>query len=191
MSEGNIFDVTVEDVLAEMKASRGDDGKIKYKRFNKGNFEKLLKTMLNSPEFTTQVAKAKKDDVTIEDLEVTKGFRKFCKRILEKSGVDKKESERILTDEFMFDNVSGLYEFFATAIYLYIEAGNRFDFIPKKDFKGSILLKDVDKTTKTTSIHSPQTKEYMGDYEITKQKHKVLGVKSSCPAYLKDRRKLK
>ena len=184
--------LTVKEVLNEMKASHKKDGKFNYNRFNKKNFEKLLKAMLNDPQFETEVAKTKKGQLdSIEKIKVTQGFRKFCKRIIEKSGVDKNESARILTDEFTFDNVEGLYEFFATAIYLYVEQGNRFDLIPKKNFKGSLAIKEVKKSTKTTSAHSPQTREYLGDFEVTKEDHKVLVVKSSCPPYLKSRKKVK
>lgn len=184
--------ISVKEVLAEMAATRKENGNFNYNRFNKKNFEKLMKTMLNDPDFKTQVAHAKKGELeSVEEIEVTKEFRKFCKRIIEKSGVDKKESERILTDEFMFDNVSGLYEFFATALYLYIEQGNRFDLLPKKDFKGSIAIKENKKSSKTSAAHSPQTREYLGDYEVTKDAHKVLVVKSSCPSYLKSRKKVK
>jgi hypothetical protein len=184
--------ISVKEVLEEMSASRKSDGKFDYNRFNKKNFEKLMKAMLNDPEFKTEVAHAKKNELeSVEEIEVSKGFRQFCKRIIEKAGVDKAESERILTDEFTFDNVSGLYEFFATALYLYIENGNRFDLIPKKDFKGSIAIKEVKKTTKTSSSHHPKTREYLGDYETTKEEHKILSVKSSCPSYLKSRKKVK
>lgn len=184
--------VSVEEVLKEMSATRKENGKFNYNRFNKKNFEKLMKAMLNDPEFKTEVANAKKGQLeSVEEIEVSKGFRKFCKRVIEKAGVDKAESERILSEEFTFDNVSGLYEFFATALYLYIEQGNRWDFIPKKDFKGSIALKEVKKSSKTSSAHSPKTREYLGDYETTKEEHKVLSVKSSCPSYLTSRKKVK
>ena len=184
--------LTVEEVLNEMTASRKENGDFNYNRFNKKNFEKLMKTMLNNPNFTTQVAKVKNGELeSVEEIEVSKGFRKFCKKIIEKSGVDKTESERILTEEFMFDNVDGLYEFFATALYLYIEKGNRFDLIPKKDFKGSIAIKEVKKSSKTSSAYSPQTREYLGDYEVTKESHKVVAVKSSCPSFLRTRKKVK
>jgi hypothetical protein len=183
--------ISVNDVLAEMAATRKPNGDFVYNRFNKKNFEKLMKAMLNDPDFKTEVAHAKKDKLdSVEEIEVSKEFRKFCKRIIEKAGVDKAESERILTDEFTFDNVSGLYEFFATAMYLYIEQGNRFDLLPKKDFKGSISLKEVKKSSKTSSSHHPQTREYLGDYETIKESHKILAIKSSCPSYLKSRKKV-
>ena len=183
--------VSVEEVLNEMSAKRKEDGDFNYNRFNKKHFEKLMKAMLNDPNFKTKVVHAKNKEIeSIEEIEVSKEFRKFCKRIIEKAGVDKAESERILSEEFTFDNVSGLYEFFATALYLYIEKGNRFDLLPKEDFKGSIKIKEVKKSSKVSSARSPQTKEYLGDFEVTKESHKVLSVKSSCPDWLKSRRKV-
>lgn len=188
--------LTVEEVLAEMTAARKENGSFKYNRFNLKNFQKLMKTMLNDPNFETKVAKVIKtadgeaSEVTEETVEVTKGFRKFCKKIIEKAGVDKAESERILTEDFQFDNVDGLYEFFATAMYLYIEKGNRFDLLPKKDFKGSIYLKEVNETTTVSKARSPQTGDFLGEYETKKKKHKVAAVKSSCPKYLVEKKKL-
>ena len=182
--------VSVKEVLETMAAAKKENGQFEYNRFNKKNFESLMKAMLNDPKFETEVAKIKKGELdTVEKIEVSQGFRKFCKRIIEKSGVDKKESERILTDEFVFENVDGLYEFFATALYLYIENGNRFDLIPKKDFKGSIALKNVKETSKTAEAFSPQTRESLGKFKTTKKAHKELVVKSSCPSYLKKREK--
>ena len=183
--------VPVKEVLAEMTASDKENGKINYNRFNKKNFEKLMKAMLNDKDFSTQVAKVKKGELdTVEEIQVSQGFRKFCKKVLEKFGVDKKESEKILTEEFSFDNVEGLYEFFATAMYLYIKAGNRFDLIPKKDFKGSISMKHVKKSVKTIHARSPQTGDSLGDWEIEDEDHDILITKSSCPKYLKKRKKL-
>ena len=183
--------ITVQEVLEEMKATKKENGKFNYNRFNKKNFDKLIKAILNDINFKTTVAQVKKGELdSVEEIEVTKGFRQFCKRIIEKAGVDKAESERILSEEFTIDNVNGLYEFIATVIYLYIEQGNRFDFLPKEDFKGSICIKEVPKSTKTSAAYSPQTREYLGDYEVEKGSHKVLCVKSSCPSYLRKRKKV-
>lgn len=183
--------ITVEEVLQEMQASKKENGNFNYNRFNKKNFEKLMKTMINDPNFKTEMVKVKKGQLdSVEEIEVSKEFRKFCKKIVEKAGVDKTESERILTDEFMVDSVSGLYEFFATAMYLYIKAGNRFDLIPKKNFKGSIAIKNIEKSSKTSEAFSPQTRESLGKFEVTKDSHDILVVKSSCPSFLKNRRKV-
>lgn len=183
--------IPVSEVLKEMAATHKENGKFDYNRFNKKNFEKLMKAMLNDPDFETEIVRTKSGQLdSVEKIKVTQGFRKFCKKVIEKSGVDKKESERILTDEFTFDSAEGLYEFFATAMYLYIENGNRFDLLPKQDFKGSIALKEVEGSEKIGDAYSPQTRDYLGKYKVTKKAHKVLTVKSSCPSFLKSRQKV-
>lgn len=180
--------MTVTEVLNEIRANRKENGKMEIKQFSKKNFEKLLKAMLNDPNFAIKVAKIKNKEVaSVEDIEVTKGFRKFCKKVIEKSGIDKAESERILSDEFKFDNVDGLYEFMATAIYLYIQEGNKFDFLTTEDFKGSLYIKEVDDVEETKESFNPKTRESLGVFTTKKKKHKELAVKSGCPDWCKSR----
>lgn len=184
--------LTVNEVLDEIRANRKENGEFEYKRFNKKSFEKLLKAMANDPEFKTECVKVKNKELdTVEQIEVSKNFRSWIKKVLINFGVDKTEAEKILTGDFQFTDMSGLYEFFATAMYLYVNEGNKFDFIPKPDFKASIFVKNVAKSVKTAPAHSPSTREYLGDFETTKEAHKVLAVKSSCPSYLKSRKKVK
>jgi hypothetical protein len=185
--------MTVEEAIASMKAKEGANGNIILNRFNKKNFTTLMTAMANDPEFTAKVVKVKNNEIdTIEDVMVSKGFREFCKRIVEKAGVDKKESEIILTSEFSFTNsdLNGLYEFFAEAVYNYMAAGNQFDFLPKEDFKGSMSLKNVGEVTKTAEAFSPKDRSSLGTYKTTKKAHKELTVKSSCPVFLKNRVKV-
>lgn len=183
--------VKVEDVLKEIEAPLKDNGAYKTNRFNKKSFTKLMKAMMDDPDFTTTVANVKKAKLeSVEEIKVSQLFRGFCKKLLEKAGVDKAESARVLTEDFTFDSADGLYEFFATAMYLYISKGNRFDLIPKEDFKGSIALKEVAETTKDVDSYSPQTREHLGKYTVKKKKHKVLSVKSACPSFLRSRIKI-
>ena len=165
----------VSEVLDEIAAKKNEDGEIIYNRFNKKAFNKLLKAMLNDAEFKTTVANVKKSSLeSVDEIAVSQGFREFVRKVLEKIGVDSAESKVVLSNDFTFDDVDGLYEFFATAIYLYIEKGNRFDLLPKEDFKGSIYLIDVDETSTVSEAISPQTRESLGTYQTTKKKHKKL-----------------
>lgn len=183
--------VKVSEVLDEITAKKNDKGETIYNRFSKKMFNKLLKAMLNDAEFKTTVANVKKNNLeSVDEIAVSQGFREFIRKVLEKVGIDAAESKVVLSNDFTFDDVDGLYEFFATAIYLFIEKGNRFDLLPKEDFKGSIYLMDVDETITISDAKSPQTHEPLGTFQITKKKHKKLGVKSSCPAYLKDRKQV-
>lgn len=186
--------ITVQEALASMRAKEGKDGKTVINRFNKKNFTALMTAMANDPEFTAKVVKVKNSEIdSIEEVMVTKGFREFCKKIVEKAGVDKKESAIVLTSSFEFSNsdLNGLYEFIADAIYEYMAAGNQFDFLPTEDFKGSISLKNVGEVTKTAEAFSPKDRASLGIYKTTKKAHKELTVKSSCPSFLKSRVKVK
>lgn len=182
---------TVNEVLSEMSAKTNGNGKVVINRFNKKNFVKLMTAIANDVEFKAELAKSKKGELEgVEDIMVTKGFRQWCKSLLEKAGVDKNESVRVLDGEFQIPSMEGLYEFFATALYEYINAGNQFDLIPNKDFKGSIYLKDIDEKTTVADAHSPQDRSYLGTYKTTKKKHKELAVKSTCPPWLAERIKV-
>lgn len=185
--------MTVEEALASMESKEGKNGNVVVNRFNKKNFNTLMTAIANDPEFTTKVVKVKNNElVDVEDVMVTKGFREFCKRIVEKAGMDKKESDFILTSEFSFttSDMNGLYEFFAEAVYKYMSAGNQFDFLPKEDFKGSVSLKNVGETTKTSEAFNPKDRSSLGIYKTTKKAHKELTTKSSCPVFLKSRVKV-
>ena len=185
---------TVEEAIASMQAKEGKNGKPVINRFNKKNFTSLMTAMANDPDFTAKVVKVKNDEISsIEDVMVSQGFREFCKKVVEKAGVDKKESAVVLTSSFEFSeaDLSGLYEFFADAVYEYMAAGNQFDFLPTEDFKGSISLKNVDEVTKTSEAFSPKDRSSLGVYQTTKKAHKELAVKSSCPSFLKNRIKVK
>ena len=186
--------MTVEEALASMKAKEGKGGKPIINRFSKKNFNTLIAAIANNPEFKAKVVKVKNNEVVdVEDVMVTEGFRKFCKKIIEKAGVDKKESDIVLTSDFQFSTADfeGMYEFIAAAIYEYIAAGNQFDFLPTEDFKGGISLKDVGEVTKTAEAFSPKDRSSLGTYKTTKKAHKELVVKSSCPSFLKNRVKVK
>lgn len=184
--------MTVEEALASMKGKENEKGEVVINRFNKKNFNTLMVAMANDINFKNELAKVKKGELDeVEDIMVTKGFRKWCKQLVENAGVDKAESERIMSEDFKIDNMDGLYEFFATAIYKYMEAGNRFDFIPTPVFKGGIYIKDVEEKSKEQDAFSPKDRTYLGRYKTTKKKHKELGMKSGCPSFLQERIKVK
>lgn len=182
---------TVAEVLQEISPAVKEDGTRPKGRFSKKNFNTLMKAMLNDPEFTVKVADIKKGEVAnVEEIMVTKNFRKWVQRTLEEAGFDRSESVRVLDKEFSFPNVDGLYEFFAAALYEYINAGNQFDLLTTDDFRGSVYLKEVPETVTTKSAKNVQTGEDLGVFETTKKKHRELAVKSGCPDWLKSRKKV-
>lgn len=178
--------LTFNEAIEAITPKTGEKG-----RFNKKKFTMLMKAMANDVNFQAKVAKVRKGELKdVEPIMVTKEFRKWCKHLLETAGIDKTESARVLTDDFVIDSMDGLYEFFVTALYEYINAGNQFDLLPTEEFKGSLYIKNVGEKVSVSDSFSPQTREYIGTFEITKKKHKELGVKSGCPAFLKDKKKV-
>ena len=71
-----------------------------------------------------------------------------------------------------------------------MNSGNTFEFLPREDFKGSISIKDVPEKTTVAEAFSPKDRTSLGTYETTKKRHKELVAKSSCPVWLKDRKKV-
>lgn len=161
-------------------------------RFSKEAFNEQIKAILNNPDYKVEVvkvSKAKAEGYDVTEVAVTAGFRKFCKKLLEQFGVDKYESEKVMSNEFQFSNVDGLYEFICAAIYEYIDAGNKFDFVPRMGFKGSLELVDVEEKTKTSKLRDKVSGEERV-YTTFMKKHKKLKASSSCPSYLKVKKDL-
>lgn len=183
---------SVQEILAQITAQPNENGKVVLAKFSKEKFNSLMRAMFNDPDYEFDRAIVSHGElVDVEKIAVSKGFRKFCKHILEKYGVDNAESEKVMTAEFTVDTVEGLYDFFAAALYEYIDAGNKFDLIPQPDFRGSVCLKDRGESSKTSDVYQPKTREFLGTYEVKKKPHKTLSVKSSCPKWLRSRIKKK
>lgn len=182
--------MTVEEALASMQAKSNDKGEKVLNRFSKKNFNILMTAMANDIEFTEKVAKKTGDTFELEDVMVTKAFRKWCKKLVEKAGIDSSESDIVMSPDFKIDDMEALYDFFAAALYEYMDAGNKFDLPNKEDFQGSIYIKDVDEATKEYEARNPATGETIGKFSSTTKKHKEVKVKSSAPAWLSTKRQL-
>lgn len=188
--------MTMQEVLDSIRAKAkpnkdGSEG-FTYNRFNKKSFENLLRAMLNDTEVKIGTIKVKNNEVSSkEDIMVTQEFRKFLQKILRTAGIDAEDSKAILSKDFIIDNVDGLYEFFTTAMYIYMDNGNKFDMIPTENFKGSLYINNVAETKKTQDAKNPKDGSSLGIFETTKKTHKKLCVKSSCPSYLVNRKKIK
>ena len=186
--------LTVEEVLAQMEAKRDDEGNIKtFNQFNKKNFTKLLKAMMNDPSLTTQVAKVTKGQLeSVEEIAVGSDFRNWCRKLVEKAGVDPNESQVVMTKDFQIDSADGLYEFFATAVWLYMEKGNLFQLLPKEDCKAaSFGVKKVKANKTVRATRNPITGEDNGTFEFSEEDHREMFVKNAgCPDYLKQRKKV-
>ena len=181
--------LTLDEALEEIKAKTNDKGEIVVNRFNKKKFETLMLAMINDIDYTAENAKIKNGEPTVAEVAVTKGFRKFCRKLLESAGIDKLEAGRIETNKFVITSIDGLYDFFTEAMYLYMDQGNQFDFPNKMDFRGGIRLVEIPESTKVYDARDlGGSGKVMGKVERTTKKHKKLKVKSSAPTYLSSKR---
>lgn len=183
----------VREALEDMKAVVEGNGKIKINRFNKKRFNDLMTALANDTEFTTEVARAVNggSESVVETVAVSKEFRKWLKKQVEKAGVDKAESEKILiADEFVIDDMNPFYDFFTTAMIEYMNAGNYFQFPTRPDFEATLSTKKVPKKTVTKESFTPGKKEErksLGVFTTVYGDHTELSSSSSCPKFLKKR----
>lgn len=176
---------SVKEVLGEITPEKGTG------RFSKKAFNELVDALVNDTEFAAKVAVTKNKELAeVKEVFVGKEFRKFLKRILEKAGVDKADASIVMDPSFEIDNVDGMYELISTAIYEYMDAGNRFEFLPREDFRGSLTLRQKPESTETRRVRNPQTKEDLGLWENTTKAYKVLAASSPAPDYLRTRRRV-
>ena len=162
----------------------------KVNRFNKKNFNDLMLELANNTEFKFEVAKYSKGSLKLEEIMPTKEFRNWCKKLLIQCGMDKKEASKVLKEEFTFETMNGLYNFFVAAVYTYMSKGNKFDMIPTKEFKGSLYLSNVPKTKKVAKYYSPKDRSFIGEFETSTGSHVKLKASSECPKYLQSRKKV-
>lgn len=181
---------TVNEVLTEIAAKVDSDGKKTLNRFNRKNFNKLVEAVASDPDFKAQVAQIKKGEFDgYKDVAVGESFRKWVRGIVERAGVDSKESEIVASEDFPMGDMGWMYDFFAEVLWLYMQ-GSKFDIPKKENFAGATLsLKDVEETI-TTGKKTKPGGEVLGVFETTKKAHVVMKVKSGCPPYMVYRKKV-
>ena len=111
----------LSDLFVAPKKSK--NGKTVKQRFNKKKFSMLCTALANDVNFTETVIKTSNGKIVdTEEILVSKQFRKFCKLICERMGVDKHDSEKIMSDDFAFtpSEMKLLYEPMAAAIQEFI-----------------------------------------------------------------------
>lgn len=182
--------MTVAEAIESITAKKNVKGSVVLNRFSKKNFNNLMVAIANDVNFTDKIAKKAGDSFELEDIMVTKEFRKWCRKLVEKAGVDSYESEVVMTDNFKIEDMTPLYDFFASALFKYIEAGNKFDLHTHENFEGSIFIKEMAEEKKVYPARNPSTGESLGNYESVTKKHNKLHVKSGAPDWLKSKRKI-
>jgi len=189
MEETKMAKESINEVLSPIAAKINADGEKKLNQFNRSNFDRLINAAAADPEFSSQVAIIKKGEFQgYKDVACGKEFRKWLRGVVERAGIDRTESGIVESADFAVGNLDWMYDFFAEVLWLYLE-GNKFSFPKKEDFDATIALKDVKEKSKVAEMRKPGGPS-LGNFETTKKAHKVLTVKSSCPKYLVERRKV-
>ena len=168
---------TFKEVFDELKASQNmsKNGKV-IKTFSKTDFDRLIKAFLNDNDYTTQMYSKKDGEGVTKDVAVIQQLREgFIKPILTLAGVDKQEAST-MAKEIQISSVDGLYEFISEAIYVYMSAGKKFEFMRKEDFTGSTTLADLLEVEKMYRVVGTGN-----EVKIRKEAHKKLIGQSKCP----------
>lgn len=176
---------TFDEVMQNLRegVSKSKSGK-PTRTFSRTDFNKLAVAFLNEVEYQGEVASIKQGELQLGSIEPVKAFRKLFYRVLTDFGVDKQEAERVLTNEYSFSNADGAYEFISELIFNYLDAGKKFDFIAKADFKGSLVLDEIGESVKEhRNIKDPGAEPF----KVKKKKHRVVKAKSTAPDWLKSR----
>lgn len=173
------------DVWNEIKSnvSTSSTGK-PVKSFSRSDFDRMAKAWLNTPDYKFETVSTKDGQPVISEVFPVEKFRGMIRRVLIDFGVDKQDVEAKLA-EYEFKNVDGLYELCSELVYKYIEAGKKFDFMPRMDFIGSVILDEIGESTKTHRGIKDEDRDKT--YTVKKKAHKVAKARSKCPEWLRDR----
>ena len=171
---------TYNELVNEIKEELNNGGK---RSFSREMFNELTAAFLNDVENTTTIAKTKNGELIEEEINVPMNFRKMLMRILLDFGVDKQEAERILTNDYQFNDVSALYEVASETILNYAGTGKKFNFITKPDLQCSLIIDDYEEEVKMTKRPGADDSEAR---EVLYKKHRKAKVESTCPSWLKD-----
>lgn len=171
---------TYNELVNEIREELNNGGK---RSFSREAFNELTTAFLNDVNNTTVVAKTKNGELIEEEINVPLDFRKMIFKILVDFGVDKQESERILTNDYQFKDLSALYEVASEIIMNYAGTGKKFNFITKPDLQCSLIIDDYEEEVKMTKKPGADDSEAR---EVLYKKHRKAKVTSTCPDWLKD-----
>lgn len=160
----------------------------KIKSFSRTDFNDMLNAMLNDPSYEMEFVKIVDGKLTSVTQPVIREFReKFITPILVEAGVPKDDAAKLAAEyHFRSNQTSMMYEFIADAIYQYMDADKKFNFPSRKDFTGSIYLKDNEEAMVERDIRDIKDhKTIIGHKKEKRSAHKTIVKKSTCPSWLR------
>ena len=166
----------------ETKSKATKNGRKAGATFSKKDFSSLAGAMLNEYDYETEVIKTKNGEFEEEKTQPVKAFRDaFIGQVLMDAGVDKQEAAKKAAEYHISSKqAETLYPVLTETVYQYMKAGRSFTFPNKKDFSGSIKLRDV------AEHDSEHTDRESGKVTKTHIKaHKSLVKKCGAPKWCK------
>lgn len=186
MGNYKTFKEAKADLAKSIKKSAKSGGLIHS--FSRTDFNNLFAAFINDPAHEMETVQIVDGKLTPVKTAVVREFReKFIVPILIEYGVSKEEAQKAVEDyKFKTSQVSTAYEFIAEIVYQYLEAGKKFNFPSRKDFQGSIHLKDIPEGTVERDIRDIKDhKTVIGHKKEKRDTHKTLVKKSTAPVWLR------
>lgn len=150
--------------------------------YSKSKEQSLTLALLNTPDYEETIIKTKAGEPTEEKIHPVKDFRdQFVTKILRDNGIDKEQAEEAgNTYQFSGNQAAALDGLCREKVEQFLRTGNSWDFSKKKDFNGSIKLREVPERIVKGRV--PGT----GVETTTKEdRHLVIVKKSGTPKYCK------
>lgn len=180
---GSSFEQMMEKIKAEVKVT--DKGKIK-RTFSRETFEQTVRALANDPEYKVEKAQWKNGKVETVDVYPAAVIRKVVERILRDVAQMDPQEAAAQAEQYEIPAIDGWYDFVSEAMYAYLKAGKKFDFIPKYDSNLSLFIEPKDAGVKVSRTIANE-KKGIESREITNQidAHQKLVAKTKVPKWLK------
>lgn len=173
----------MEAIEAIKAGTVNEKGEKKAVTFNRNAFEDVVSSLVNTPDYEVETA--------IKDEEAESGYkvvttkpvaelRKSLEQFLIDAGVDKAEAAH-QTQTAEIKKLNGIYEIFSEALYQYLKAGKKFNFLTKPDFQGSLEFQTIDEAIKEFPNPASETNEKV---KKKQGKHTKVKATSKVPSWL-------
>lgn len=180
---GSSFEQMMEKIKSEVKVT--DKGKIK-RTFSRETFEQTVRALANDPSYKVEKAQWKNGEVQTTEVYPAAVIRKVVERILRDVAQMDPQEAAAQAEQYEIPAIDGWYDFVSEALYAYLDAGKKFDFIPKRDSNLSLLIEPKEAGMKVSrTIANPE--KGIEAREVTNEigAHKKLVAKTKVPKWLK------
>lgn len=163
------------------KQSSGDKKKNSFP-FSKSKLAQMTQALLNDSDYEAEIVKFKNDEFVTETIKPVRDFREqMLGKVLADHGIDKQQVQASVENyAYSLRQAETLYPLMAETVEQWMRLGHAFRFNDKKDFSGSILLRDMPGGDKTYRDPSKGT-----EVRTRIDPHKVIVKKGGAPKICK------